>query len=155
FQRFGRGPVRWLALAALVPLPWLGLLTIQRQQTRNPVWKKLIREHEKEDFEQRFLGTGERSIAGVMRDAIVTYRDQFLPVRGMHPTRRDAAKVEAALEALGQQEQRLGDLADALARAGPYRSELAEEARTTALEYAQARAELLELAQECLRAGKE
>ena len=41
-QRFGPSPWRWAALAALVPLPWLGYTFIGHEMATNPEWAAVI-----------------------------------------------------------------------------------------------------------------
>src|SRR5262249_53411404 len=81
------------------------------------------------------------------------YRSQFVPLEGMHPTRRDPAKVRQALAALEEQHGRVTELAARLARAGPYRDEAGGEARQAGEKFAAARAAPLGVGVEGPRAG--
>jgi membrane associated rhomboid family serine protease len=153
-QRFGPKGLRWLAVAALVPLAWAPWAVLGRQQGSNPRWAKLIADAETRDFRKRFIDpTSTTSIGRVKEDALRVYQDEFQELWERHPTRRDAAKVEKALRALEEQRSRLSEVAEALRTAGPYRTERVEEARQAALEYVQAFADVVGEAQRCLKAG--
>jgi membrane associated rhomboid family serine protease len=145
-QRFGPPLLRWLALAALVPLPWLGFRAIERERPANKNW------HQAEllEFEQTYLP----QVSKTMRAAGRAYAVRVLPLLEQHPTRRDAGEVEGVLPELAGQTQRLTALAGRLAQAGPYYNATVEEARQAAREYVATSARLFELAERCLRAGE-
>jgi membrane associated rhomboid family serine protease len=46
-QRFGSPALRWLAPLALLPLPGLGVLLIDRARASSPAWEKVVEEHER------------------------------------------------------------------------------------------------------------
>jgi rhomboid protease GluP len=153
-QRFGPRGWRWLAPAALVPLAWAPWAVLRREEARSPQWAKLIEKEEVRDFEQRFLARESPTrVSRIMNEANQAYRQQVPGLLGMHPTRRDPDRVKAAVAVLGEQRRNLERLAEALRGAGPYRSETAEEARRTALEYTEARGEWYAEAERCLKAG--
>src|SRR5262249_37167421 len=90
-QRFGPPGVRWLALAALAPLPWAGLVVIDRARARSEDWHHL----EDRDFTQRSL----RRVNRTNRRALEAFDQNVYGVlEGTHHTRRPPHKVEDALE---------------------------------------------------------
>jgi membrane associated rhomboid family serine protease len=144
-HRFSPAPWRWLALAGLVPLPFLGVGVLRWQQTTK--WA------EQEAFAQRFLSPQSATcIPRVMGD-IQVYQERVDDLLEMHPDRRDPDEVTEAIQALDEQSRKLAVLGQALAGVGPYDSPTVEQTRQTALSYAEARARLLDLARRCLQEG--
>jgi membrane associated rhomboid family serine protease len=144
-QRFSRAPLNLLATVALLALPWAAYIPIDRQRVLNPAWHELEALDFKRTYKPRIRDTikaGDRMI-----------KDTVRPLLEMHPTRRDKAAIEGAGIALSKQQEELNALAKHLRQAGPFRDALTEEARSTALNYCDARAGLFRLAERCLREG--
>jgi membrane associated rhomboid family serine protease len=120
-QRFGPSPWRWLAVAALVPLPWLGFRAIERQRVTDKRWHELERQAFVEGYRRQYFDT--------LRGANQVYKDKAEPLLEMHPTRRDAGAVAKVLPELAHQRQELEALAARLNRAGPYRDPDTEQLR--------------------------
>jgi rhomboid protease GluP len=150
FHRFGPAPWRWLGLIGLAAIPWASFAALEHARATRPQWHQA----EEFDFEQRFLTPGSpTNVRKIMNQAHWFYRDNAGPLLDRRPERRDPAAVDQALSGLAEQIGALNALAEALARAGPYRGATAENARQTGREYVLARARLFELAEQCLRAG--
>jgi hypothetical protein len=145
-HRFGPSGWRWLAMLGFAPLVWYGHYAIERVRATDPKWLAL----EDQQFEERFA----RSIERVLKKARAVYADEIKPVLEIHPTRRDPAKVQAVLPILEQQKRELTSLADELARAGPYHSPEAEEAREVGRQYVLAGVALFNMAEHVLHQGE-
>jgi rhomboid protease GluP len=146
-QRFGPPVWRWLALTGFVPLAWYGQYAIEYARATNEKWQQLEDQH----FVKRHFP----SVNKAMKKAREAYFDKIEPVLEMHPQRRDPAKVEAVLSLLAEQQRELTALADRLARAGPYHSEEAEEARDIGQQFVRAGVDLFKLTERVLREGDE
>jgi membrane associated rhomboid family serine protease len=145
FQRFGPSPWRWLAVAALVPLPWLGFRAIERERAgAHQAWYTC----EEQEFVLHYEG-----LVRVTIKSEGNYQESVEPVLEMRSTRRPAQAVEKLLPELAEQARTQEVLAGRLARAGPYYSATVEEARQAAQEYIAASARMFELAERCLRSG--
>jgi membrane associated rhomboid family serine protease len=144
-HRFGPPPWRWLALAGFAPMFWYGHFVIEQAQLTNKDWQKV----EDNLFETRFAPAIRRAV----QKARVAYADTVEPVLEIHPERRDAAKVEAALAVLSEQQGKLNAVAEQLARAGPYGSPEAEDARRVGGDYVRSVAEWFAEAERILRIG--
>ncbi|HEY7159488.1 MAG TPA: rhomboid family intramembrane serine protease [Gemmataceae bacterium] len=150
-QRFGPPVWRWLALTGFVPLVWYGQYAIEHGRPKSLEMEKKWLQMEDQYFGEHYA----RPVFKAMRKAREIYFDKVEPVLEMHPTRRDPAKVEAVSPILAEQQRELTELADGLARAGPYRSPDAEEAREIGQQYVRAGVDLLKLAERVLRQGDE
>ncbi|MHB1423545.1 MAG: rhomboid family intramembrane serine protease [Gemmataceae bacterium] len=144
-NRFGPPLWRWLALLGFAPPLWYGHFVIEQARLTNPEWQKIEDKH----FEQRFYP----AIHHAANKAREMYQEKVEPLVEMHPTRRDAAKVETALPIVSEQQQELKTLAEQLANTRPYVSPDAEQARHIGREYVQAMAELFAEAEHNLRVG--
>lgn len=144
-QRFGPPLWRWLALTGFVPLAWYGHYAIDESRRTNPAWQKI----EDDYFQQRCYPVVRR----VTIAAQEIYRENVEPILEIHPTRRDAAKVETLLPTLIEQQQQLHAAEDQLAHAGPFVSPEAEEARQVGQQYLQSMAEWFASIEYILRLG--
>jgi hypothetical protein len=181
-QRFSRAAWRWAALAALVPLPWLGVALIEWARAVFPAWEKLTaaaareqlledrrRQEERErreegrkqgkrqekDFENRFLDPKSPTfLRPIVDSAHQVYQDLVPDPLEWDPGGLAPAEVKKALQMLDEQRRSVRGLVDALDRADPYKDEAVEKARQAARGYAAAEADLLDQARRCLRAGK-
>lgn len=158
FQRFGPAPWRWLGLISLAAIPWASFAALEHARVTRPEWQKvedLSQKAEQFDFEHRFLAPGSpTNVRKVVFQSHLFFQNEIRPLLDRRPGRRDPAAVEQVLAELGGQRDALSQLADALARSGPYRDADIEEARQAALSYVRARARLLELSERCLREGE-
>jgi membrane associated rhomboid family serine protease len=145
-HRFTRPPLRWLALASLLVLPWVGYGLMERARATDPRWHK---EEEKE-----FVRFHARRVHKASSEGIVLYRDHVQRLLEQGAKRREGAAVEKLLPELEEQHKKLTELAASLAKAGPYRDEDVENARRTAQEYLAARADLFERTERCFRLGE-
>ncbi|HTU92754.1 MAG TPA: rhomboid family intramembrane serine protease [Gemmataceae bacterium] len=145
-HRFGPPIWRWLAIAGFVPLGWYGHYAIEHARLTNTAWLNVEDKH----FENRYS----TAVLRAARKARTVYQEQARPLLEIHPTRRDAAKVEAVLPILNEQQRELNALAEKLDRAGPYVSHEAEEARQIGGEYVRAIAEWFAEAEHLLRVGE-
>jgi hypothetical protein len=136
FQRFGPPAVRWLAVLALLPLPWVGVQLLQRQRATSPQWHRIEALVYLASFGPQ-ADTPVRAVLGKAQDV----HDTTTGLLRFLFSRRDPAQVEQALAALKEQEQALDALAARLARAGPYRAEKVERQRQADLEKTRALAE--------------
>jgi membrane associated rhomboid family serine protease len=161
-EKFGPAPWRWLGLVALVPIPWLSYRTLDYSRHQGEAWSK-IRLVEKQarldrddkDFTNRFLARKSKNrVPRVIQEGLKGY-EAAAELLNQHPTRRDPDKVKEALDTLAEERQRLQSLAQALQEAGPYENEVAEKARTTGREWANATDKLLELAERFLKGNKD
>ncbi len=107
------------------------------------------------EFRNQFLtNKGETSVKGVAAAASEVYEEQVGPLVQKHAERREPEDVKKALAVLPTHQRKVAKLASALAKAGPYKDEATEEARTTARDYAKSLAELLATSERSLREGK-
>lgn len=144
-HRFGPPLWRWLALLGFAPLVWYGHLVVEHARASDPKWLAIEDQH----FEDRFA----HPLQNVMKKAREVYSKEITPVLEIHPTRRDLAKVQAILPVLAEQQRELTSLADELARAGPYHSPEAEEARQVGRQYVLAGTALFDMAEHVLGLG--
>jgi membrane associated rhomboid family serine protease len=154
-QRFGPSPWRWAALLALLPLPWLGYVFIQHERAVNPDWAGMKADEVSEDKERQQFNA---DLAGRVGKEPKKAYDAFLKERGIlnfPPGQRDAAEAERVKQMLGEQRETVKQLADDLARAGPYKSERVEKARQAGIAFTDAVNDLLATAERRLRAGEE
>ncbi len=166
YQRFAPSPWRWVAAVALLPLPCLGLLEIQRMRrcrdefTLNLVVVRLhVSDTEWEDVEildykKRF----ENRIHTKMKaEEQREFQDRVGTLLDMEPARREEAKkaeVEKALAYLGQERQQWSEFLAVVNQAGPYYQPPAQEQQSADREAIAAHSKLFELAEHCLREGK-
>jgi membrane associated rhomboid family serine protease len=143
FQRFGPPLLRWLALAALVPLPWLGFRAIERERARSKDWHAV----EDKEFARHYEGL----VRSTTADAKGYYWGSVGPLLGKHRTRRGAQEVAKLLPELADWHRRLDALAARLARAGPYRSATVEQRRQERQEEVAALARTFDQAEQTLR----
>lgn len=146
-HRFGPPVWRWLAIIGFVPMAWYGHYAIERARATDPRWFAA----EDKQFEDRYA----RPILKAMRKAREVYFEKVEPVLETHPTRRDAAKVEAVMPIIEEQKRELTSQADELAHAGPYHSPEAEEARAVGRQFVLATVELFNLAEQLLEKGEQ
>ncbi len=132
-HRFGPSMWRWLALTGFIPMAWFAHHAIEHSRQTNPAWMKV----EDEYFEARLLPLVERTTSQAQK----VYREKIAPVVEIHPSRREAAKVDAVLPLLNEQQRELTATAKKLAHTGPFLSPEAEEARKVGRDYASALAE--------------
>jgi membrane associated rhomboid family serine protease len=158
-QRFGAPILRGLATAALLLLPAGGWAVLQHGEATQPAWARMRNqggepgapagapEAGPDNFERTFLP----AISKRGRKAIRDYDRINEEVLGLHPTRRDARKVEEALETLREAQPALEELAEKLEKHPPYRDEDDENARKIGLAFIQSVLELYAKAEEVLR----
>lgn len=144
-QRFGPAGWRWLALLGFAPLTWYGYHAIDRARATDATWLQVEESH--------FLARYSPDIEKIAEEASRIHDDEILPVLETHPKRRDASKVESVLTQIAAQERELNDLADRLARAGPYRGPGTEKARVVGRQYILSLAELYATCDRVLRLG--
>lgn len=144
-HRFGPPIWRWLAILGFLPMIWYGHYALLRARLTNPTWQEVEKGYIKDHISP--------TIRRVTRKAREVYQEDVEPLLEMHPTRRDAAKVEAALPILGEQQRELSALAEQLDRAGPYVSRQAEEARQVGQDYVRSMAEWFAFAEHLLQLG--
>lgn len=145
-QRFGPVGWRWLALLGFAPLTWYGHHAIDRARATDKNWQQA------ED--QFFVDRYKRPVDETMEKALNTYEEEAVPLLETLPARRDPAKVNSVLSLLEQEQRGLKELGDHLARAGPYRSPEAEEAREIGRQYVLSVVELYSVADRVLRLGE-
>jgi len=158
-QRFGPSPWRWAALAALVPLPWLGRAFINHEMTTNPEWIPVIRgadvrageeEEERKAFQDAFV----KRIHDETNRAYNVYRDEG-SVLDLAPAERKPEDVDRVKAHLAERREDIKKLAADLFAAGPYKDEAVENARKTAIQFVQSLNDLLTTAEKRLREGEE
>jgi membrane associated rhomboid family serine protease len=144
-HRFGPPIWRWLAIGGFVPLAWYGHFAIQEARLTNLAWQKIEDEH----FKRRFYPAIHQSTS----KAGEVYRDKVEPLVEKHPTRRDPAKVEAALPILSEQQEELKLLVEQLDNVGPYVSPKAEMDRQIGRDFVAAMVEQFAQAERILQMG--
>ena len=153
-QRFGPSPWRWAALAALVPLPWVGVAFINHERATNPEWAQLNNsvtdEKERKAFQDAFVVRIHDETEG----AYHVYLDEG-GVLDLAPADRKPAAVDRVKKDLGEKRDDIKQLGGDLAAAGPFKDELAENERRTAIQFVQALDDLLTTAEKRLREGTE
>ncbi|MGH7171327.1 MAG: rhomboid family intramembrane serine protease [Gemmataceae bacterium] len=145
-HRFGPPVWRWLAIVGFAPMAWYGQYAIEHARATDPEWLAV----EDKQFVHRHYGAVQKA----MKKARQVYSDEVKPVLEIHPTRRKPAKVEKVLSSLEEQNRELTSVADGLARAGPYHSPDAKEARKVGQQYVFAAVELFNRAENLLRRGE-
>jgi rhomboid protease GluP len=153
WQRFGRSPLRWLALPALAVLPWAGLYLLNHARATSPEWQKLERQEQKRErseFESKHL----QGIIATLQAASRICEDNELAATLRHdPADREQPALARFQEQLAQQQGKLAELEVTLQQLGPYHNETVEEARVTARSYAAALRGWVEAIQRVLAAG--
>jgi membrane associated rhomboid family serine protease len=125
-HRWRTGPLRWLALAGLVALPWLGMRAIDRARATDPRWHRVERRVFDHLYKQR--------VATVGGEAEDLFRRHIAPVLHQSPRKRDEGQVRRALADATENHPILVELAAELARAGPYRDADTERDREAELD---------------------
>lgn len=140
--RFAAAPWRWLAWPLVTLIPMASYAHLQHSRETSRPWQTLQR--------AAFLQTFGRPVARAMDGVLVLCEKQVNELIEVHPTRRDAAKVEAALTALEQAYGEVEALLDEVER-----SRLAPDGgtREQALAGLHATAALCEAAENYLRLG--
>jgi hypothetical protein len=141
-HRWKTGPIRWLALAGVVALPYLGLYAINRARASDPRWRQV----EQRVFVQHYL----HRIRDATGDAREAFRLHIAPVYFESPPKRNEAMVRRALENVKEQRPILLALAADLTRAGPYYDADTEHERESSLQRVQEIADKLGQAQDVL-----
>jgi membrane associated rhomboid family serine protease len=145
WQRFGKTPLRWLAVPALACLPWAGLALLDHARATQPGWHDI----ERQEFEKKHL----KEIGATLRGAYRLCDEELRPILRHDPADRDQAELPRAQEQLAQQQAKLAELEALLRRLGPYYDEGVEGARVGALSYATALRRWVEAIQRVLAAG--
>jgi membrane associated rhomboid family serine protease len=184
FQRFGPPALRWAAVAALVPLPWISYAILNGQRANSPKWQKVLAgqeqrernraerrerqkkeqeekeraqrgEQDKEDFKKRFLAkTSPLAVGIATRAAEKAYVREVAQLLEQNAARRPPDEVKKARARLAEHRKKLREIASALEKAGPYQDGIAEKARLAGRDYTTALDELFRLAERCLSGGK-
>jgi membrane associated rhomboid family serine protease len=159
-QRFGSVPMRWLAVPALLPLPWLGWLVLDRARVHSEGWQRAVRQADQEAAEStrresaREVDAFNKELEGIqstLKPAWTSFEEKIDPVVDRHPTRREAEDVDSALAAIPRHLPHLRKLREHLAGLGPYRDAEVEGWRRTALAYTEALIEVYERSERCLK----
>jgi membrane associated rhomboid family serine protease len=124
FHRWGSASARWLTVAAILSLPWLGLQAIDRERAVDPRWHRV----ERRVFEQHFRSR----IAETVGDSERFYTRRVEPILQESPGKRDAGQVEHVLEELTERRPAVLALSSDLQQAGPYHDAEAERDRQSA-----------------------
>jgi rhomboid protease GluP len=127
FERWGSPRVRWLAVAGLVALPWLGLRVIDHERSVDPRWHRVERRAFEQFFQQRIV-----DVAG---ECARYFRHRVEPLLDESPSKRDGTAVRKTLVEIAECRTDLARLADDLRAAGRYRDVEAERDRNAALEH--------------------
>ena len=136
YQRFGPPVWRWAALLGLFPIPFGGLYFINYHRHHDEIWAKA----ELVDFQYEYKHDLEEPITKEMRTA---FQDKIRPVLvDESASRREPAKVDAALAVLEEQRKQLAAWQAQLNRLGPYFGKKAKEDRQNALDAVTTRLDL-------------
>jgi membrane associated rhomboid family serine protease len=146
WQRFGPAPVRGPALLATAVVPLAAFLFLRHAQHTEPHWRG-----EQDEAFQKLLTPKTHAVT---KDVWKFFDSTVRPQVQKAASRRDAEAVANFLPEMGPQRARVSQLVLELNRAGPRFDEGIEEGRIAGRDYAQALAELLDLSEQCLRAGE-
>jgi rhomboid protease GluP len=102
FQRFGPAVFRVLGVIALLVIPWGSYAWMERGRATSGLWQRTEKE--------AFLNEDARPVTRTVAQTLKVGQDQLNPLLNQHAGRRDAQKVEEALNALEERKQAL-DLA--------------------------------------------
>jgi len=165
-QRFGPSPGRWLVLAVLPALAWMGFAFLNHERATNPEWGPINRgqanvfaapppdlkalEEEAKAFDAEF---GKR-VEDEANNAYGIYVNKG-GVLDLAPNDRQPAAVERVKHSLAEQRDVIKQLEVDLAKAGPDNGEKTENRRQAALRLAAALDDLLTTAEKRLREGEE
>ena len=157
-QRFGPSPWRWAALAALVPLPWLGRF-INHEMKTNPEWAPVIQgagaqADEEEKERQAFQDAFRKRIYEETNQAYNVFRKEGV-VLDLAPAERKPDDVDRVKKHFAEQRNDVKQLAADLSAVGPYKDAVTENARKTAIQFVQSLNDLLTTAEKRLREGEE
>jgi len=111
-QRYGAGLGRWLGVAGMVLLPLLTVGLVVQQRVQDGRWRQM----EYRDFNDR-LGTWMKN---QLERPLGSYEAQIEGIVNYRRERREPARVERALAAARREQQRFEEIAEQLAKAGPY-----------------------------------
>ncbi|HVS38035.1 MAG TPA: rhomboid family intramembrane serine protease [Gemmataceae bacterium] len=161
-QRFGPYPWRWLVLATLVPLPWLGWAFINYERQTNPVWKDVrpgagkqgggrSSKEERKDFDDSFIDRLNQAIQDGYTDVWGKERDLLTEA----PDKRNPDRVKAVKRNVDEQRGNAKELAEDLTKAGPYKDEKTETCRAAAMHFTQALVDFLNTVYARLSANSE
>ncbi|MCS6849815.1 MAG: rhomboid family intramembrane serine protease [Gemmataceae bacterium] len=165
-QAFGRGWLRLLGMVGALGVPVLGVVGLLRAMDGSSAWQEVReRQHARQQWEQhREQATiSSREVAEFNKRLMPSLQatlgetrrvvEQVEPLINQHPSRRDGQKTQAALQALRGQQAALVQTATTLRAAGPFRSQTAQNARETALQYVEALEKLAGLLAAALEKG--
>jgi len=124
-HRWKTGVLRWVALAGIIALPWLGFQLIDRARAADPRWLRV----EQQVFEKHFR----HQVASTTGEVEELFRRHIAPVLYQAPQKRDEAKIRIAIDDARDQRPALAQLANELKKAGPYRNADTEREREAAL----------------------
>jgi membrane associated rhomboid family serine protease len=144
-DRFGRGPLRRLALAALVPLPLIGVGLVQRQRAVGAGWQVVEKQALAHAVAREKIAKGQKA-------ADDAYRSLRGEVLSTNPARRKPNDVQKALATLTRLQEEIQGLIARVEALGPYRSGGAEELRQNLLAELRADLERYQKAEQRLRA---
>jgi membrane associated rhomboid family serine protease len=145
WQRFGPELLRGPALLAVVLVPVGVFFFLRHAQNTQPFWQEL----QDDDFRNSLPDEANK----VTARAWWFFESRVGPQLDRHPTRRDAAVVTLLLPEVAKQRDELAEVVRKLELAGQRFDEDLEAGRLAGCDYARALSELLELTEECLRAG--
>jgi rhomboid protease GluP len=176
YDRFGEGAVRWLARLGVAAVVAACLVAVVAAQRLDPRWGVVAARADKEDREREEQAQDKDKEARDRRrkEEIKAFNEEVLhpglPLEGeawdtyeKHVKRlldqgwqdRDPKEVKQALEALPKAQDKLKKAAAQVPEPGHYSSPSVESARTDLQELLAAKSRLLELAERCLKLGKD
>jgi membrane associated rhomboid family serine protease len=159
YQRFGRGALRWLALAGVVALLPLCVGGLTAAISRSPRWEIIrnlqggveAQDDSERGFEPRFLDRSQSAVNSAAKALDRALEPDLLNGRA---EKRDPEKVTEAAAALAKARPKLLKIADELAEVS-YQDQKVEERRKVLEQFLRKRAELCALTERYLSERRE
>lgn len=144
-HRFGRSPLRWVALAAIVPIVWGCYAWMLSAAANSKEGRAIVQESYAEKYGQPARKQARKVMSLLQR--------KFNPLYEQHPTRRDPKEVDTTIQAIAEEKQELEDLLQKLQTSRPVdRLKVVKESATELLQEA---VSLCDSVTEYLKKGEE
>jgi membrane associated rhomboid family serine protease len=159
-HRYGRPPLRWLALAAVPLVPAASVAALVHTMNTNPRWVKLRAEYRQEQAAREREQAGDpmgwllERYRKEVKPAVAKAQDAYENSRAVineHPAQRQAQATQRAIDALAQARASVDDAVRRLQAGDAYADAHVEDGRQICLDYVRALGRLCDAAERLLK----